>query len=154
MTMLGFCATAVKPPSCGAGGPAQSLSRQTRRGGRACPRRLAAKRLSEKGTLDGSRSASKKRLTAWIGTLDGGLTHKVGPGGSRLSGGQRRCLGVGRAILQRPRILILDEATSSLDAGSEKQLLSGLPNILPGSTIIVISHRLPAVLCVGKGDCS
>lgn len=89
-------------------------------------------------------------LTAWVSTLHGGLTHKVGPAGSRLSGGQRQRLGLGRAILQRPRILILDEATSSLDAASEQQLLSGLHNLLPGNTIIVISHRLSALLCVGR----
>jgi ABC-type multidrug transport system fused ATPase/permease subunit len=89
-------------------------------------------------------------LAAWVGTLHGGLNHRVGPGGSRLSGGQRQRLGFGRAILQRPRILILDEATSSLDATSEQRLLSNLHNVLPGSTIIVITHRLSALLCVGR----
>jgi len=89
-------------------------------------------------------------LAAWVSTLDGGLNHRIGPGGSRLSGGQRQRLGLGRAILQRPRILILDEATSSLDSASEQQLLSNLHKILPGSTIIVISHRLSALLCVGR----
>jgi ABC-type multidrug transport system fused ATPase/permease subunit len=89
-------------------------------------------------------------LAAWISTLHEGLAHRIGPGGSRLSGGQRQRLGLGRAILQQPRILILDEATSSLDAASEQQLLSNLDNFLPGSTIIVISHRLSALLCVGR----
>jgi ABC-type multidrug transport system fused ATPase/permease subunit len=89
-------------------------------------------------------------LAAWVSTLDGGLNHRIGPGGSRLSGGQRQRLGLGRAILQRPRILILDEATSSLDTASEQQLLSNLHNILPGSTIIVISHRLSALLGVSR----
>jgi ABC-type multidrug transport system fused ATPase/permease subunit len=91
-------------------------------------------------------------LASWVSALHGGLGYKVGPGGSRLSGGQRQRLGLGRAILQRPRILILDEATSSLDAASEQQLLSNLHNFnfLPGSTIIVISHRLSALLCVGR----
>jgi ABC-type multidrug transport system fused ATPase/permease subunit len=89
-------------------------------------------------------------LDVWVGTLDGGLNHRVGPAGSRLSGGQRQRLGIGRAILRRPRILILDEATSSLDAISEQQLLSDLHNVLPGSTIILISHRLSALLGVGR----
>jgi len=89
-------------------------------------------------------------LASWVSALHGGLSHKVGPGGSRLSGGQRQRLGIGRAILQLPRILILDEATSSLDAASEQLLLSNLHNFLPGSTIIVISHRLSALLCVGR----
>jgi ABC-type multidrug transport system fused ATPase/permease subunit len=46
--------------------------------------------------------------------------------------------------------LILDEATSSLDAGSEQQLLLKLGEVLPGSTVIVISHRLSALLCVRR----
>ncbi len=89
-------------------------------------------------------------LMAWVGTLQGGLNQRIGPGGSRMSGGQRQRLGIGRSILQRPRILILDEATSSLDAGSEQQLLSNLRKVLPGSTVIVISHRLSAMFCVER----
>jgi ABC-type multidrug transport system fused ATPase/permease subunit len=89
-------------------------------------------------------------LTAWVGTLQRRLDQRIGPGGSCLSGGQRQRLGIARAILQRPRVLILDEATVSLDAASEQQLLSGLHNILPGSTIIVISHRLSALLGAGR----
>jgi len=89
-------------------------------------------------------------LTAWVSTLQGGLNQRIGPGGSHLSGGQRQRLGIARAVLQRPRVLILDEATSSLDAGSEQQLLLSLRKTLPGSTIIVISHRLSAVLCVER----
>jgi ABC-type multidrug transport system fused ATPase/permease subunit len=89
-------------------------------------------------------------LTAWVGTLQEGLNQRIGPGGSRMSGGQRQRLGIGRAVLQQPRILILDEATSSLDGSSEQQLLSSLHSLLPGSTIIVISHRLSALLCVGR----
>jgi subfamily B ATP-binding cassette protein HlyB/CyaB len=46
--------------------------------------------------------------------------------------------------------LILDEATSSLDAGSEQQLLSNLRSVLPGSTVVVISHRLSAMVCVER----
>jgi ABC-type multidrug transport system fused ATPase/permease subunit len=89
-------------------------------------------------------------LTPWMGTLQEGLRHRIGPGGSCLSGGQRQRLGIARSILQRPRILILDEATSSLDARSEQQLFEGLYQILPGSTIVIISHRLSAVQCVGR----
>ena len=89
-------------------------------------------------------------LMAWVSTLQGGLNQGIGPGGAHLSGGQRQRLGIARAILQRPRILILDEATSSLDGVSEQQLLSGLHALLPGSTIIVISHRPSALLSVGR----
>jgi len=89
-------------------------------------------------------------LMAWVSTLQGGLNQGIGPGGAHLSGGQRQRLGIARAILQRPRILILDEATSSLDGVSEQQLLSGLHALLPGSTIILISHRPSALLSVGR----
>ncbi len=89
-------------------------------------------------------------LATWSNALPEGLNQRIGPGGHRLSGGQRQRLGIGRAILQRPRILILDEATSSLDAGSEQQLLGSLRSILPGTTIVVISHRLSALHCVDR----
>ena len=89
-------------------------------------------------------------LAAWVGSLHEGFNRRVGPGGSHLSGGQRQRVGIGRSILQRPRILILDEATSSLDPSSEQQLLSDLRSVLPGATIVVISHRLSALLCVER----
>ena len=89
-------------------------------------------------------------LRAWVPALPGGINQRIGPGGSKLSGGQRQRLGIARTILQRPRILILDEATSSLDANSEQQLLSNLHRVLPGSTVIVISHRLSAMVCVER----
>jgi ABC-type multidrug transport system fused ATPase/permease subunit len=89
-------------------------------------------------------------LATWTCGLREGLNQRIGPGGHQLSGGQRQRLGIGRAILQRPRILILDEATSSLDAGSEQQLLGSLRRILPGSTVMVISHRLSALYCVDR----
>jgi ABC-type multidrug transport system fused ATPase/permease subunit len=89
-------------------------------------------------------------LKPWISTLEEGLNQRIGPGGSRLSGGQRQRLGIARAILQRPRVLILDEATSSLDGRSEQQLLWNLGEVLPGSTIVVVSHRLSALQCVGR----
>ena len=89
-------------------------------------------------------------LTAWVGTLQGGLNQRIGVGGCRLSGGQRQRIGIARALLQQPRVLILDEATSSLDAVSEQHLLLNLRKSLPESTIIIISHRLSALLCVGR----
>lgn len=89
-------------------------------------------------------------LAAWVDSQHEGLHQRVGPGGSRLSGGQRQRVGIGRAILQRPRILILDESTSSLDANSEQQLLRDLHRVLVGATIVVISHRPSALFSVGR----
>ena len=89
-------------------------------------------------------------LATWTDALEEGLNQRIGPGGHQLSGGQRQRLGIGRAILQRPRILILDEATSSLDAASEQQLLNNLGRILPDTTIVIISHRLSALHSVDR----
>lgn len=89
-------------------------------------------------------------LAAWVGSLREGIHQKIGPGGRLLSGGQRQRVGVARSILQRPRILILDEATSSLDPSSEQQLLRDVRWVLPGTTIIVISHRQSALFCVER----
>ncbi len=89
-------------------------------------------------------------LATWVERSQDGLKERIGRGGHRLSGGQRQRVGIGRAILQQPRILILDEATSSLDAGSEQQLLNSLTRLLPGTTIIVISHRVSALVCVER----
>lgn len=89
-------------------------------------------------------------LAAWVDSQHEGLHQRIGPGGSHLSGGQRQRVGIGRSILQRPRILILDEATSSLDPGSEQQLLRDLRSVLPGTTIVVISHRPSALFCVSR----
>ena len=89
-------------------------------------------------------------LAAWLTGLPEGLEHRFGPGGSQLSGGQRQRLGIARAILLLPRVLILDEATSSLDGSSEQQLLRNLRRLLPRSTVILISHRLSAMSVVER----
>jgi ABC-type multidrug transport system fused ATPase/permease subunit len=69
----------------------------------------------------------------------------LGPGGSRLSSGQRQRVALARALLRRPRILILDEATSSMDATVEQVVLDRTRLFLPSSTILLLSHRLSSV---------
>jgi ABC-type multidrug transport system fused ATPase/permease subunit len=87
----------------------------------------------------------KAQLENFVNELEDGINTKVGEGGNRLSGGQRQRLGIARALFTKPRIIILDEATSSLDAQTEYDLSEAI-NALKGEvTTFIVAHRLSTV---------
>lgn len=94
---------------------------------------------SEKEILDAARKA---KLGAFIDSLPDGLATKVGERGLKLSGGEKQRVGVARAILNDPAILVLDEATSSLDSETEKEVQAALAEASRGRTTIAVAHRL------------
>ncbi|KAH7008987.1 P-loop containing nucleoside triphosphate hydrolase protein [Ilyonectria destructans] len=80
-----------------------------------------------------------------IAELPEGYDTECGPSASRLSGGQRQRLAIARALVRRPRLLLLDESTSALDAASEAALQQGLERASRGTTVLAITHRLHTV---------
>jgi ABC-type bacteriocin/lantibiotic exporter with double-glycine peptidase domain len=85
-----------------------------------------------------------------VASLPAGLDQRIGPDGCQLSGGQRQRLAIARALLRRPRILILDEATSCLDPSSEALILRNMADYLSASTLIVVSHRASTLAEFGR----
>jgi ABC-type bacteriocin/lantibiotic exporter with double-glycine peptidase domain len=89
-------------------------------------------------------------LEAWVHSQPEGLDSLIGERGAKMSGGQRQRLGIARALISNPRLLILDEATSSLDASNEKIVMEVITRLKGEITIISIAHRLSSLKNMDK----
>jgi subfamily B ATP-binding cassette protein MsbA len=96
---------------------------------------------------DGEITAAAKAANGYdfIMKMDQGFDTSIGEQGARLSGGERQRLCIARALLKNAPILILDEATSSLDSEAELEVQKALENLMAGRTTLVIAHRLSTI---------
>ena len=104
--------------------------------------RVAAPEATEEEMIDALKVANAYRF---VKTLPKGLDTIVGDGGNKLSGGQKQRISIARAVLKNAPILVLDEATSSLDTESERLVQEALKRIMENKTSLVIAHRLSTI---------
>jgi len=91
-------------------------------------------------------AALKAGLGKLMVRLPNGLDSHLGERGVKLSGGERQRVGIARALVRNPQVLVLDEATASLDYGTESKVLAALKTVKEGRTTIAIAHRLTSVI--------
>ena len=92
-----------------------------------------------------SRTLKIAHLETFVDSLENKADTQVGERGAKLSGGQRQRLGIARAMFTNPKLLVLDEATSSLDAETEASVSAAIQALRGGTTILMIAHRLATV---------
>ena len=106
---------------------------------------IAYGELSDKSDDVISAAADAACALEFINEMPEGMSTFIGEDGTRLSGGQRQRLAIARALLKDARLLILDEATSSLDSHSERHIQLALENVRKGRTCLIIAHRLSTI---------
>jgi ABC-type multidrug transport system fused ATPase/permease subunit len=99
------------------------------------------------------RAAKTARILETIESLPDGFDSWIGQQGLKLSGGQRQRLGLARALLRDPDILILDEASNALNSGLEAEILNAIRRQLNGRTLIIITHRLETAMSADQVVC-
>jgi ATP-binding cassette subfamily B protein len=99
--------------------------------------------VPESAALGAARRVGADRF---ISRLPGGYAHELSERGRNLSVGERQLLSFARALTLDPRILVLDEATSSVDAEAEAQIQAALAELMQGRTSVVVAHRLSTIL--------
>lgn len=104
-------------------------------------------RLSKPGATDSEVEQAAKLANAhgFISSMKKGYRTVLGDRGVRLSGGEKQRIALARALLRKPKILIMDEATSSLDAESEREIQSAMKKILGRQTTLIITHKLSTI---------
>jgi|TARA_B110000503_G_scaffold143277_1_gene243734 ATP-binding cassette, subfamily B, bacterial MsbA len=100
---------------------------------------------SEANSGDVKKAAKIANADLFIENFENGYNTNVGDGGGKLSGGQKQRISIARAVLSNSPIMILDEATSSLDSESEKLVQDALENLMKNRTSIIIAHRLSTI---------
>jgi ABC-type multidrug transport system fused ATPase/permease subunit len=103
---------------------------------------IADKEIDEAAIFEALKSA---QLEDFVASLPEGLDTLVGERGVRLSGGQRQRIGIARALYHRPSVLVLDEATSSLDTETEHGVMQAVQALQGDKTVIIVAHRLSTV---------
>ena len=103
---------------------------------------LGDENIDEQAVVDAIRLA---QLEEFVTSLPEKLSTVVGERGVRLSGGQRQRIGIARALYHKPSVLVLDEATSSLDTPTEHGVMQAVQDLQGSKTVIIVAHRLSTV---------